>query len=239
MNMAKVFIMVASLALAQLAQAADYVKLAGAEVDFYYDASVWGSHGVSISGNSITFGMGGSLDVSTTPDPNDGPYEYPSLVDGKGFNLAAGLVVVAHHQYALNSSLTLSLNGAYANGDVSDRSYAGAWSQGSLLIGDFSNGVFSSAGSVGHYLAMASNNSYRTDYTFTSGASAGASSLAISGDVGTTVYSANPWGASAGIGSISYDFSVIPLLVPEPQTWGMLLAGLALTGAALRRRQVA
>jgi len=62
--------------------------------------------------------------------------------------------------------------------------------------------------------------------------------LAVGGEIGTIAGSASDYQSSANIGSISYNFNVVPLAVPEPQAWGMLLAGLGLTGA-LRRRQSA
>lgn len=224
------------------AHAADYVKLSGADVDFYYDADLW-TLGASVTGNTISVRPGDiyqRADVTTgAADPYQGPV-YTATVD---FNRAfsQSVIAVAHAGYHLNNDITAAGSAALQSNGSSG--YASYDLQHNYTSGSFSGGAFVPGEAIGGSVEY----SYFYYQLYSGGSDSGSiplevtttltqhSAIAVDGIFHGTASVTGLGTAAAGLNSVSYSFGVTA--VPEPEQYAMLGLGLAVLGVVARRRR--
>lgn len=220
---------------ASSAQAGNFVEIDAADVKFYYDADFWGAGSASVIGNSISFAISEDYDVSARSRSASG------TGNGSFFDFTQlSVFAVAKTGYALNSVVTGSVQTDYtlaAGGGYSSTSFSG-----DIAGGTYSGGAFFGTVAEGGY-------SVTPDRSSTGSNSSGSYSSNISVGDGTTQYAA--LGVSTGleakafqlgVGSVrttvtdvNYNFAVSA--VPEPESYAMMMAGIALLGFSARRRK--
>lgn len=227
----KQFAAVISLAFAALgsmagAQAQTMQAIQGANVVFYYDADVWGTNTATVTGNSISFAMPASYQVSATGlNPTDEPFNFYL-----GHSTSA-LVVVAKSGYTLASAVDVGLQGSanlVAGGSTTG--YVGQY----LSYGNYEHDLFMPVSSL-EYIALSGyteQTGYSEHYT-TAAASATYKALGFNGDVLLSVGHTGSGVSTASIDQVSYAFNVSA--VPEPDTYLLLLAGVGVLAYARRR----
>lgn len=222
------------------AQATDYVEVSSATADFYYDADFWGSSAVTLTGNTISFGLASDFSTSATARGSAGSYASDTQLD---VDDQFSVYVVAHAGYALTSDLTHTVNATYsltANGGQvsadysmqlsSARSVNGSYAIDNELRFDIDIQQLSSNGASqsGAYVFGGLSTNYPQ-----SGAQYAA--VGINNVLGLQSLQNGPGKTASAFTSESFGFTVSA--VPEPETYGMMLAGLGLIGFVARRRK--
>jgi len=212
------------------AQAQTMQSIEGNNVVFYYDADFWGASTPTVNGNSISFAPNSHYQLSATGlAAGDQPFA------GYSVHSSSTLVVVAKGGYALNSVVDFALRGTatlatdgYAMGLLSGYLRSGIydangfWPSGTLM----ENISLPAVGLVnGNFEGIASSVGDGHSYHV----------LNLMGDVGLFVAHTGVGTSTAKLTEVSYAFNVSA--VPEPETYMMLGAGLALVGFAARRRK--
>lgn len=227
----KQFAAVFSLAVAALgsmasAQAQTMQAIQGANVVFYYDADVWGTNTATVTGNSISFAMPASYQVSATGlSDTDSAFNYYS-----GHSTSA-LVVVAKSGYTLASAVDVGLQGSanlVAGGSTTG--YVGQY----LSYGNYEHDLFMPVNSL-EYISLSGyteQTGYSEHYTTAAG-SVTYKALGFNGDVLLSVGHTGSGVSTASIDQVSYAFNVSA--VPEPDTYLLLLAGVGVLAYARRR----
>lgn len=236
-------VMAAATLAAGAAQAANYVKLSGDKVDFYYDRDFW-TLGATVSGNSISVLTGLVGESVAVSEGAQDPYQGPVFSKALNFEYAYdnSIIAVAHDGYWLNNNIT-----AAADVSLQSTGFSGSSSftlENVYTRGEYSGGSFVPAGALG------TNVEHRYFY-FDGYGNGGAGEDNSPIYPGTTrerhqaiaaggVYYGTAEVTGLGIGSstlngINYNFSVTA--VPEPDQYALLGAGLALLGCLARRRQ--
>lgn len=214
---------------ASSAQAVDVREVQGANVVFFYDADTWGANAFSVVGNSISFNLSDDFDLTAK---SSSPAN--TKTDSIGFDRAVALVVVAKNGYTLNKGLSYGISAGTA--DIANGN-AFAALMGDVMTGSMSGHTFTAGSYIGSYSVSnyltASGSLVATDVKPTSPAQyttvgLGANLFLGLQQIGTGI-------SHASIDQVSYGFSVSA--VPEPETYMMLGAGLALVGFAARRRK--
>lgn len=234
---------IAVLALASnAAQAADYVKLSGTNVDFYYNADFWSS-GATVTGNSISVSPG---DVYERADVTDGaadPYQGPVFTAGVDFTrtFARSLIAVAHSGYQLNNDIVST--GSVTTQSTGSSGFGTYDLQNVYTRGVFSNGAFVGSEEIGGSVEWA----YFYYELYSSGSDSGTiplqvgtpltshSAIAVDGTFHGAASVTGLGMAAAGLNSVNYSFGVSA--VPEPGQYAMLGVGLGLVGLVARRRR--
>ncbi|MFM2085321.1 MAG: hypothetical protein RLZZ237_190, partial [Pseudomonadota bacterium] len=90
-------LLAAALALACIfpVQAANYEKLVGSNMDFYYDIDTYGVDGLSVNGNTLDIPL---------------HFSYPTGGFERSFD---GLIVVPHAGFSVSVAPTMVMNGTY------------------------------------------------------------------------------------------------------------------------------
>lgn len=218
------------------AAAATYVEVAGANVNFYYDADFWGDNAATVTGNNISFGL--SSDDYTLGASVSKPKGAKTQTSEDSASPA--FFVVAHNGYTLAQSLTNGVTGSYALPAVGGQSTISA--SGDFAGGTFGGGAFSSTGTVGSYsntVSIASNGAPTSGALIGNVASsAGAltsSALGVDANLLGKAVQTGVGSTYTAYSTVNYGFTVSA--VPEPETYGMLIAGLGLLGFMASRRK--
>lgn len=212
-----------------IAQAQNYTKLSGADVDFYYDSSVISSP-VSVSGNTLT------------------------LADGWFGNFIA----VPHANFLVNNSVSMNVYGTSYNASYNntDFGYYNVSGTATADAGTFVNGAFHAGQAAVSSVDVNQSGTYSTGYyapneygyydfvpyggTVNLGASAtsgvnnqpGYFSHALLITFASDIYSDGGMIST----NAAFRFDGVPAPVPEPETYAFLLAGLGMIAYAARRK---
>ncbi len=224
------------------AQAVDYVKVSGTNVDFYYDADFW-TLGATVSGNSISVSPGNVYERANVSEGAADPYQGPVFTAGVDFTrtFERSLIAVAHTGYRLNNDIAST---ASATVESTGSSGFGTYDlQNVYTSGAFSHGVFAPGEEIGGSVEWA----YFYYEMYSGGSDSGTVPLAVGTPLtshsaiavdGAFRGAASVTGlgyAAAGLNSVNYSFGVTA--VPEPGQYAMLGAGLVLVGLGARRRR--
>ncbi|HEX8601137.1 MAG TPA: hypothetical protein VF774_00695 [Pseudoduganella sp.] len=223
------------------AQAADFVKVSGTNVDFYYDADFW-TLGASVNGNSITVSPGGVYQRADVTEGAADPYQGPVFTASVDFTrtFAQSLIAVAHAGYQLNNDIAST---ASATTQSTGSSGFGTYDlQNVYTSGSFANGTFTGSEEIGgsvewayFYYELYSNGSDSGTIPLQVGTPLTShSAIAVDGTFRGAASVTGLGMAAAGLNSVSYSFGVSA--VPEADHYAMLGVGLALVGFAARRR---
>lgn len=221
------------------AQAANYIEITGQNVSFFYDADYWGLAAASVVGDKITLSTPAHVARSAV---GNSPSERNERIYSD--SASAAVIAVARQGYALSGAVgfkpTINFGLAANGGSI----VLGGTDQ--IVHGDYTNGAFTSAGSVG-YLSYGSTyglsssgtassgvSNYLTETGVLSGGLGGFGALAIDSAIYLSAIQQGVGNTTAGV-SYSYDFAVSA--VPEPATYGMLLAGMGILALVARRKQ--
>lgn len=153
---------------------------------------------------------------------------------------SAGLVNVKSNTPAIAAGSTFSNGGSAVLGSSGDLSSIG------LFTGFFTSSVTATSGAAvtfnavfgsfaGKVASVATGTNYVTIYTlgdFTPAAASGYDQGKAS-----IAFTFNQAGGAGSDISGSFSFASPPSPIPEPATWGMMIAGAGLAGAAVRRRR--
>lgn len=228
----------AALAFGPAAGAANYIAISGADVDFYYDADLWGAGAASVSGNTISFAINQFKQQTSGGD-------YLDATVSVGVQGALGVIAVAHSGYLLNDNLGTSPNVfVYSHGDdAATNGGTGISFVTGYAAGSFSDGGFTSHSRYAEYVYWLQHsysdthnitNEYDQLHTYDDPqAKYGALGLDIYFSADATIHGHGSIGAF--MYGASYSFDVSP--VPEPAAWLSLSAGLAALALVNRRRR--
>lgn len=221
------------------AQAANYIEITGQNVSFFYDADYWGVSAASVSGDKITLSTPSY--VSRTAIGNS-----PSEKNERIYtdSASAAVIAVAHNGYSLNGLVGFKPTITYGLTENGGSIALGGIDQ--IVHGTYANGAFTSLGAVGHYsygsaYALSSGGAvssgvtnYLTETGTLFGGPGGFGTLAIDSSIYLSAVQQGLGKTTAGV-SYSYDFATTA--VPEPTTYGMLLAGIGVLALGARRKQ--
>lgn len=224
-------------------QAANYLKLAGNHVDFYYDSDFW-NLGATVNGDGISVRTDSMAQLAEVTQGAAAPYlgqVYTAEVSVARASYLS-LIAVAHTGFALNNDI-----GATASLTLRSTGFSGTTTYGlgnAYTSGTIVNGAFAASGALGHsgayYFSQYdgwgndSSNGYEVPLELTTlrthheAIAAGSNFYGYASVTGLGI-------AEVALNGISYSFNVTA--VPEPHAYLLLGAGLALLGYTTRRRR--
>lgn len=199
---------------------ADTVRLAGANFDLYYDAAYW--DGAALAGDTINL----LKPIAFVGIPG---IEWSS-------EFASSVELVAHSGYAFSGDFTVGLSGSYTF-PTSNPNNRAALEFGALLFGAGPDDFLGTFNAYTHADA--------SDGPSGAFAPAGPTTVNVTPGLYTTVrfapilsLMAAPRLTTTSLDAVSVTPGVVALgVVPEPETYAMLLSGILVLGACARRRR--
>lgn len=229
------------LAAAGAAQAANFVEIDGQNVQFFYDADFWGANAASVSGDMISFNLGNDY-VTTAKVKASSANGVATQGIQESSNL--GVIAVAKHGYQLESFMSANTDASFNL--VGNLSYAVVNASGALYQVTGSGGQFTPVGfDLGQFdtYNIAFVNGGPASGSLSRSATAGAlgwsyvPALGLQTTLSSNVQQNGPGLSSTKLSGVSYGFVTVPVPVPEPGTYAMLLAGLGMLGLMARYRK--
>lgn len=214
------------------AQAANYVTLSGADVDFFVDADYFDVSGATVSGNAISFAFAPPRYTLRVAGDQQGSSSEGTLFSDR----SKMLYVVAHEGYGVvplfqaNAAALYDASAASGHASASINTYA--------FRSSYSNGAFSSSPDSNgfQFLQLSKTGSASGEMVDFGGYGNGyrvpVAALGLDLNLSARVTQAGISSTALSIRQLGYSFTVTA--VPEPGAWLMLLAGLGVTGWALR-----
>lgn len=231
-------------------QAANYVKLTGSNIDFYYDVDAYGVDGITVNGNTLDI----KLQLSLAQSDNVTQMGSLFAVAHSGFNLGVTPTMVMQGTYETERHSIGGADTGGAYGLIAQNAWFGTVVNGQFVLNNPDDETTTSTVAVGS-TNLYNGQSGQQTFTLSAGAEAVSwnspkegetvpqwTASALSYDTlfqlfyheqpGTfnTVHSAIATG-----GKLIFDVQAIAA-VPEPGSWALSLAGLGLLGGVLRRR---
>jgi pyridoxine 5'-phosphate synthase PdxJ len=220
------------------AQAVNYVEVAGNQVSFFYDADYWGLNAATVVGNKISLATPTYVNRSATGISPSEKNEHNYMDE-----LAGAVVAVAHNGYSLTGVVGFKPTITYTESAVGGSIITGGTD--TISYGSYSNGAFTYLGGVGWHsydekifsngTAQSGVSNFATENGFLGVPPSKFNTLAIDSSIYLSAIQNGVGTTSAAI-TYSYDFATVAV-VPEPATYGMLLAGLGAMALVARRKQ--
>lgn len=229
--------------------AVNYIQIDGAHATFFYDADIFTPDSVSVVGDSIKF--------SFAPDEVAASVKVAAATDVKtattSFRTDSAVLAVAHSGYGLSGAVDANITGKMKQTTGEVDGYLGI--SGYVTSGTYAGGAFSKDALTGMYY---SKGVYKDDWKVAGTKSYDESTssccrydiyqaLNVSTGFYLTAGQTGIGSATSYLTSLTYSFNALPggtvidppvPSVPEPGTYAMLLAGLAVMGVLARRRSV-
>ncbi|WP_167761467.1 PEP-CTERM sorting domain-containing protein [Duganella callida] len=240
MNIAKLprlLILAAGAAWLSSAGATNLVQIDGAHTTFFYDADFWGLGAASVLGDTISLQMRPDMNVSASVRAGSTTATQTQQATDSD---SVGIVAVAKTGYSLTTKVGTGLNGSYftaaKGGDVQ------VSLGGTIFTGYMENGAFRSQDVVtgsATYFSNASNGSAAQAGSFdvlmySANPLTYANAIGVDNYLSTYAYQSGSGSSSLSLNAVRYEFSAVA--VPEPETYAMLLGGIAVLAGVARRR---
>lgn len=218
------------------AQAANYVTLSGADVDFFVDADYFDVSGATVTGNAISFAFTPPAYTLSVAGNQAG-----SRSEGTLFSDRSKLFyVVAHEGYGVSPRFQAKASAVY---DASaDTSRATGSINSYAFESTYNNGVFSSSPDSNGFQFLQLNQTGSAsgevvDFRgYGNGKRVPVGALGMDLNLSAQVTQEGVSSTALSIRQLGYSFTVTA--VPEPEAWLMVLAGLGVMGWALRLNRV-
>lgn len=230
--------LLAAASLAGTAQAANYVEVIGTHVSFFYDADYWGDNAATVVGDKITMSTPAYVNrtaVGNTPSEKN----ERTFIDSD----AAAVVAVAHSGYVMTGvvafkptvTYTVAAAGSHVELAGNDKLFYGSFNGTDFALGDTVGWHSYSTTVESTGVAGSGVTNVATENGVLYGAPSRFSTLAIDSSLYLSAIQQGVGTTKAAV-TYSYDFATIAA-VPEPGTYGMLLAGLGAMALVARRKQ--
>ncbi len=233
------------------AHATNIVEIDGAHTSYFYDSDIWGVGTATVTGDTLSFALGDDYTLNAKVTPGMTSRE-KHIANGSD---PAGIVAVAKTGYLISTTVTPSLQGSFHIADQGGTILA--INKGYVLSGSYNGSKFIAASNNAGFFdgrksaysgAISPGQSHAGNFDTLRVSNWGTVSTAGAiwinpSTVSSEVRQVGTGESGVALTDISYTFQVTPVpqlnsvsAVPEPATYGMFVAGLALLGLSRRRR---
>lgn len=214
------------------AQAANYVTLSGANVDFFVDADYFDVSAATVTGNAISFAFTAPEYTLNVAGNLPGGRSEGTLFSDRG----KLLYVVAHDGYSVLPRFRANADAWYDSTAETGRATASINTY--AFRSTYSNGEFSSSPDSNGFQFLQLNRTGIADGEaqafsgYGDGYRVPVGALGLDLNLSAQVVQEGVSSTTLSIRQLGYSFTVAA--VPEPEAWLMVLAGLGVMGWALR-----